>query len=153
MSAECDLVNANNQLSAFVIQQQRHLAIVSLSCFCATNPKQMNVCMVLTMHTVPRIEAGTIAQLLSFIPYFVRSQVVLGMLLKCSPCAIRFRSARMQDLFFYAQVCDSLGSFSHVSMLLCLFLCPHSHSLQCRSVTFLCGSTCVFTVSLPLWSD
>lgn len=43
LSSECDLVNANKQL-AFVTEKQRHLAIVFLSCFCATNPKQMSVC-------------------------------------------------------------------------------------------------------------
>lgn len=67
--------------------------------------------MVLTVHTVPRIEAGTIAQLFSFIPYFVGCKVVLGTLAKCQSCAIRFSSARIQDLFFgvfffYAQFCD-----------------------------------------------
>lgn len=75
-----------NQLSAFVIQEQRHLAIVPpppLSCFCATNPKQMNVCMVLTVHMVPCIEAGTIARLFVFYSIFCGMQVALGTLAKC----------------------------------------------------------------------
>lgn len=70
-NAECDLVNANNQLSAFVIHQQRHLAIVFPSWFCPTHPKQMDVCTVLTVCTVICVETETITHSLFFLGCFL----------------------------------------------------------------------------------
>lgn len=102
LSTECDPVNANKQLSAFVIQKQRHLAIVSPpSCFCATNPKQMDVCTVLTVHTVPCIEARTIARLSPFIPYFVGFELCWEHWQKCLTCGIRSSPVHIQDFFFF----------------------------------------------------
>lgn len=90
----------------------------------------MNVCGVLTAHMVPCIEAGTIAQLFAFIPFFFccGMRVVLGTeaVVYTSVCLVpsglALQGYKVVCFFFFnAQFCDSLWLFPHVSMLLCDF--------------------------------
>lgn len=76
-------MNANNRLSAFVIQEQRHLAIVFLSCFCAANPIQMHVLMILAVHISAIYSKGNKHSVVFFYSIYGRMQVLLGTGAKC----------------------------------------------------------------------
>lgn len=141
-SHECDLVNANNQLSAFVSRPQRHCSPLP-SCFYATGPKQMNVCTVLTAHTVPRIEAGGWGgggnrSIVFFYSIFCGMQVG--------------RTGKVSALCRQVELCWGTGFFRG------FFWeggrsCASARCFVFSLLSWFEGSTLVFTAGPPLWND
>lgn len=82
-NSECVPVNANNRLTAFVIQNKDFWPLLfSSSCVCSTEAKQMNVCTVMAVHmVVPRIQGRTIHPLFSPFPVLVGCELRWELLL------------------------------------------------------------------------
>lgn len=106
----------------------------------------MTVCTVWTVHMVPCIEAGTIAQLFPFIPYFVGCKLCWEHCWSISLVLSGFSVCRYRICCFLCSVWwQALIILTRQHVALCF---RRPHSLQ-----FLCGWTFVFIAGRPLWCD